>query len=202
MPAPHPVPNPDPDARHASPWTTSLKIRRVLWWIVQATLWRWSFHNLYGPRRAILRAFGATVSPSARVRPSVRIECPWNLTLGDNSVVGDRANLYALGSITLGDRVTVSQGAHLCAGTHDFTKPDFPLRTPPIAIGDDVWIAADAFVGPGVTCAEGALLGARGVAFKDLQPWTIYAGNPAQPLKPRPHLEPRRRGTPRHLPGT
>lgn len=172
-------------ARHRSAWTTRQKIARVVWWFVQATLWRWSWHNFYGFRRWLLRCFGAEIATTARIRPSVRIECPWNLSIGANSVVGDRAFLYALGPIRLGERVTVSQQSHLCAGTHDFDLPDFPLLTPPIEIGDDAWIAADAFVGPGVTVGPGALLGARGAAFKDLAGWTIYGGNPAREIRVR-----------------
>lgn len=174
------------DDRHVSSWTTQQKICRVLWWFAQATLWRWSWHNFYRWRRWLLRLFGAQVHATARLRPSVRIECPWNLTLGESCVVGDRANLYALGRISLGDRCTISQGSHLCAGTHDFTRADMPLLTPPIDIQADAWVAADAFVGPGVTVGEGALLGARGCAFTDLDAWTIYGGNPAKALKPRP----------------
>ncbi|MEM1108515.1 MAG: colanic acid biosynthesis acetyltransferase WcaF [Planctomycetota bacterium] len=155
----------------------------MLWWFVQATLWRWSWHSHYGVRRAILRCFGASVDPAARVRPSVRIECPWNVSLGANSVVGDFAILYALGPITIGQRVTVSQYAHLCAGTHDFSRPDFPLLRLPIVIEDDVWLAADTFVGPGVTVGQSAVLGARGCAFKNLEPRTVYGGNPAKALR-------------------
>jgi putative colanic acid biosynthesis acetyltransferase WcaF len=36
-----------------------------------------------------------------------------------------------------------------------------------------------------VTIGEGAVLGARGVAFRDLAPWTVFAGNPAQPIRLR-----------------
>jgi putative colanic acid biosynthesis acetyltransferase WcaF len=79
----------------------------------------------------------------------------------------------------LGAYAVISQGAYLCAGTHDVDDPNFQLTTRPISIGERAWIAADAFVGPGVRVGEGAVLGARGVAFKDLEPWTIYAGNPA-----------------------
>jgi len=105
--------------------------------------------------------------------------------MGRNSCLGDGVIAYCLGTITIGERVSISQHAHLCAGSHDYTKPDLPLLRPPIVIQDDAWIAADAFVGPNVVVGEGAILGARGVAMKSLEAWTIYAGNPAKPVKSR-----------------
>src|SRR6266550_1783749 len=76
-----------------------------------------------------------------------------------------------------GAKIGRSLRAHICAGTHDHTKPDFPLLRPPITIGPEAWVCADAFVGPGVTIGEGAILGARAVAMKDVNPWTIVVGN-------------------------
>ncbi len=170
------------EARHTSPFSAREKIARLLWAIVQATLFRLSFHNFYGWRRFLLRTFRARVHPTAHVRRTVRIECPWNLSIGRNSSLGDHVIAYALGRIEIGDRVSISQHAHLCAGTHDYARPDMPLLRLPITIQNEVWIAADAFVGPNVTIHEGAILGARGCAFRDLEPWTIYGGNPAQSL--------------------
>lgn len=171
--------------RRTSPYSSREKIARVLWAIVQGTLFRASFHNWYGFRRALLRIFGAKLHRSAHVRRTVSIECPWNLTLGAESSVGDRAVLYCLGPVAIGARVTISQGAHLCAGTHDHRRATMPLVRTPIVIGDEAWIAADAFVGPGVTVGEGAILGARGVAMRGLAPWTIYVGNPAVAVRER-----------------
>lgn len=171
--------------RAISPYTTKEKIGRVLWNYVGQKLFRFTFHNWYGVRNAILRAFGATIGSPVRVRPTVLIEQPWNLTIGDNSSIGDRAIVYCLGKISLGKHVSVSQGAHLCAGTHDHRKPDMPLLRPPIVIRDYAWIAADAFVGPNVTVGEGTVLGARACAMKDLEPWSIYGGNPAIKVKDR-----------------
>ncbi len=108
---------------------------------------------------------------------------PWNLTIGPQSAVGDGAILYALGPISLGSRVTVSQGAHLCAGTHDWTASDRPLLKPPIVIEADAWICADAFVGPGVTIGKSSIVGARAVVMKDVVPGIVVAGNPARKLK-------------------
>ena len=92
---------------------------------------------------------------------------------------------FAVGPVTIGRSVTVSQGAHLCAGSHDSRKRTMPLVRPPIEIGDEAWIAADAFVGPKVRVGEGAILGARAVALEDLEPWSIYLGNPAMKVRAR-----------------
>jgi putative colanic acid biosynthesis acetyltransferase WcaF len=178
----------DPRDRHRSPYSTGEKVRRIVWAVVQATLFRLSFHNFYGWRNLLLRVFGARLHPSVRIRRTARIECPWNLTMGANSSFGDFVIAYCLGPVTIGNRVSISQYAHLCAGSHDYTQPNMPLLRPPITIEDDVWIAADAFVGPGITVGQGAILGARGVALKSLKPWTIYLGNPAQGVRPRPPI--------------
>ena len=157
----------------------------MAWAVVQATAYRWSFHSWYGWRRMLLTAFGASLHPTCRIRRTVAIECPWNLTIGAESSVGDRAILYCLGPVTIGRSVTVSQGAHLCAGSHDSRRRTMPLVRPPIEIGDEAWIAADAFVGPKVRVGEGAILVARAVALEDLDPWSIYLGNPATKVRAR-----------------
>jgi putative colanic acid biosynthesis acetyltransferase WcaF len=132
--------------------------------------------------------FGATVDASCRIRSTVKIEIPWNLTVGAQTIIGDDVILYCLGPITIGQRATISQLGHLCAGTHDFTRPEFPLLRPPITIGDDVWLAADVFVGPGVTVGTGAVVGARSSVFHDLPPWQVCVGTPAKPVKERKML--------------
>jgi putative colanic acid biosynthesis acetyltransferase WcaF len=172
--------------RAVSPYTTREKFARVLWNYLGQKAFRCTFHNWYGLRNALLRLFGAKVGTPVRIRPTVLVEQPWNLTIGNNSSIGDRAIIYCLGPITIGEHVSISQGAHLCAGTHDYRKLDMPLLRPPIVVRDYAWIAADAFVGPNVEVGEGVLLGARACAMKNLDPWTIYAGNPAQPVKARP----------------
>ncbi|HMO25872.1 MAG TPA: WcaF family extracellular polysaccharide biosynthesis acetyltransferase, partial [Tepidisphaeraceae bacterium] len=175
----------DQVSRFESPWTFRQNLGRALWMVTEKILFRLSFHNWYGWRRMLLRLFGAKIGKQVRVRPSARIEIPWNIEIGDSSVIGDHAILYSLGKITIGRRVGVSQYAHLCAGTHDFNDPTFPLVKPPIRVEDEVWIAADAFVGPGVTVHRGAVVGARSSAFKDIPEGAIAVGNPAKELRKR-----------------
>jgi len=103
----------------------------------------------------------------------------------EESAIGEYVFIYDLGRVSIGARVTISHRAHLCAGTHDHTRSDFPLLRPPIIIGAEAWICADAFVGPGVTIGEGAIVGAGSVVMKDVKPWMIVVGNPARESKPR-----------------
>lgn len=173
------------DQRHMSPYSLQEKIWRMLWSITQATMFRFSFHTWNRWRIFLLQSYGADIDSSCVIRRTVKIECPWNLTIGKNSCLGDSAIVYCLGRVNIGDRVSVSQGVHICAGTHDYSHNDMPLLRPPITIENDVWLAADSFVGPNVTIREGAVLGARSVAMKNIDPWMIYSGNPAVLLKTR-----------------
>lgn len=169
----------------ASPWTFRQKVGRAIWMLVGRPIFRLSFHNWYGFRAWLLRMFGARIGKDVRLRPSVNVEVPWNIDIRDGVTVGDEAILYSLGTITIGERTIISQYAHLCAGTHDHTDRRFPLIRDPIVIGPDAWIGADAYVGPNVTIGHLSILGARSSAYKDLEPQTVYAGNPARPIKKR-----------------
>jgi putative colanic acid biosynthesis acetyltransferase WcaF len=175
-------------ARLISPVPASWKIRRLLWSIVQGTLYRYSFHTWSNWRAMLLRLFGAKIGPRCIIRRTARIYYPWLLEIGDLAVIGDRAEIYNLGTITIGDRVMISQEAYLCAGTHDYTQPAMPLVTAPITVGADAWICARAFIGPGVAVGEGAVVGACAVANKNVPPWTVVAGNPARVVKKREML--------------
>ncbi len=179
------------DASQSNPWeggaTFSLgnRIYRAAFAMAWAVLAAWTPAPLARWRRLVLVAFGATLHPTAKVYGSAAIWSPRNLVMGANSAIGPRVTIYAMAPITLGAYSIVSQGAHLCAGTHDVEDANFQLVRRPIMVGERAWVAADAFVGPGVTIGEGAVLGARGCAMKDLAPWTIYRGNPAERIRER-----------------
>lgn len=170
--------------RHSVKWTRKELLGRMLWGAVRP-LFALSPRPFWGWRRALLRLFGASVAGDVHVYPTVRITIPWNLTIGDHAAIGDRAILYALGPIRIGERCTISQGAHLCAGTHDYRDPTMPLVKSPITIGDDAWICADAFVGPGVSVGKLAIVGARAVVVKNVDDNVIVAGNPARKIRSR-----------------
>lgn len=105
--------------------------------------------------------------------------------MGDHSCLGPGVDCYSVDKVTLGVRATVSQYSYLCTASHDYNDPAMPLVAAPITIEEDVWVAADAFVGPGVTLHSGAVVGARSGVFSDVEPWTVVAGSPAKSISKR-----------------
>ncbi len=175
-------------ARRTSTLPTGLKVKRVLWSVVEATLFRYSFHTWSGWRAGLLRAFGAKIGSGCTIRRTANVYYPWNLRMGAMSSLGDNVQVYNLGMIELGRCATISQEAYLCGGTHDYRYRTMPLIRKPIAIGADAWVCARAFIGPGVTVGEGAIVAAGSVVHKDVEGWTIVGGNPAKVLKVREKL--------------
>ncbi len=171
--------------RAAIKWSRRQLLGRALWETLGSAAFSLSPRPMWGFRNWLLKIFGAKLGRDVRFHPTVKIAIPWNLTLGPYAAVGDRVILYSLGTISIGDRTTVSQGAHLCAGSHDYRHHSMPLLKPPIAIGHDVWICADAFVGPGVMIGPRAIVGARAVVTKDVPADAIFAGNPAREIGKR-----------------
>ena len=139
----------------------------------------------YKWRVFLLRLFGARIGVDVIIRPSVHIQFPWKLEIGDYAWIGDEVVIYNLGKIKIGANAVISQRSYLCAGSHDYTKIDFPISNEPILIENEVWLATDVFVGPGVTIGQGAVVGARSSVFKNLEGGNVYAGSPVKYIKPR-----------------
>ena len=166
--------------RRSRKWSRKELIGRVLWWTC-SPFFRYSPKPLWAWRRFLLKSFGAKIGQGVNISPSAQIFIPWNLHIDDWSSIGFDALIYNLGLVKIGKSVTISQRAHLCAGTHDFRDDTMPLVKSTISIEDRAWVCADAFIGPDVTLAAGAIAAARAVVVKNVAAETIVAGNPAIP---------------------
>lgn len=166
-------------------FTLGNRILRVVWGVAWLVLARFTPPPLHRWRAFVLRCFGARIGRGARVHASVAIWLPANLEIGDNALIGPGVRLYNQGRITIGALTVISQRAHICASTHDVRDPHFQLVLRPVTIGAQVWVAAEAFVGPGVTMGDRSVLAARGALFADSEADGIYSGNPAIFLKAR-----------------
>jgi putative colanic acid biosynthesis acetyltransferase WcaF len=173
--------------RKARKWSNAELAARLLWAVSQP-LFRFSPRVAWGWRTNMLKLFGARVGRQVHIHPTVRVAIPWNLEVGDFAAIGDCVRIYNLGLVTIGSRACISQGAHLCGGTHDYRKREMPLVKCSIAIEEDAWICADAFVGPNVTVARAAIVGARAVVMRNVASNSIVSGNPAVVRRQRPRL--------------
>jgi putative colanic acid biosynthesis acetyltransferase WcaF len=156
-----------------------------LWWVVQGSLFRLSPQFLYGFRRFLLRLFGAKVGRNVLLRPSVTITYPWHVSIGDYSWIGDDVSLYSLGGIRIGAHAVISQKSYICTGTHDARDPAFAIQAKPILIGDQVWVATDVFVAPGVTIGDGSVIAARSSVLCDIPAGMMCRGLYAEIQTPR-----------------
>ena len=168
-----------------SPHHISNRVGRLVWSAVWVLLFRPSFKTCHGWRRFLLRLFGARISSKARIHASAKVWAPWNLTMEDYATLGPSVDCGCAAPIFIGANSTVSQYTYLCAATHDYEHPNMLLITKSIHIEDQVWICAGVYVGPGLTIKQGSVVGARAVVVKDVEPWTVVAGNPAGFIKKR-----------------
>jgi putative colanic acid biosynthesis acetyltransferase WcaF len=173
------------DAFTSPSFSRSNRFGRMVWSITYQLLFRLSPRPLHAWRSFLLTLFGARLGKDCHIYPRVVIWAPWNLVCGAQVGVADGAILYNQAMISLGDRTVISQGSHLCTGSHDYEYHGFPLFAKPIRIGSEAWIAAECFVHPGVAIGDGTVVGARSVVIKDLPEWMVCAGHPCKPIKPR-----------------
>lgn len=160
--------------------------KRIIWTFINATLFRCLPGNhLKILRNLILRAFGAKIPLGSLVYSSCKIWGPWNLEIGKSSCIGPNTEIYNRALVKLGDNVVISQGSYICTASHDITDKNHSVILKPIYIKDKAWIAAHAYVGPGVTINEGAVIGATASVYKDVEAWTVVGGNPAKFIKKR-----------------
>lgn len=169
-----------------SPYATTSRIKRMVWelcWVLLArpfpksTLMPW--------KRFLLRMFGAKIASTANVYASAKIFMPWNLEMKDYACIASGVDCYNAAPIIIGINATVSQRAYLCTASHNISSPRHEQIEKPIIIEDRAWVAAEAFIGPGIIIGEGAVVGARAAVFKDVESWMVVGGNPAMYIKTR-----------------
>lgn len=159
--------------------TGSGPLKRLLWYVVNVLFIINPLNPVSSLKVGLLRLFGANIGQGVVIKPSVNIKYPWLLTIGNYTWIGEEVWIDNLTHVEIGSNVTLSQGAMLLTGSHDYTKSTFDLIVGKIVLEDGAWVGAKAIVCPGITCGSHSVLAAGSVAAKDLEPYTIYQGNPA-----------------------
>jgi putative colanic acid biosynthesis acetyltransferase WcaF len=170
--------------RAAAKYTLRENVLRMIWSTV-SVFFLCSFRTSFGWRVMLLRLFGAKIGKDVRIHRTVVIEMPWNLKIGDYVGVGRNVQLYNLGHLIIGDRATISHGAQICCGTHDYQRASLPLEKKRVEIQADSWIGVNALVGPDVIIGQGAVVGMGSVVVKNVESMCVVGGNPARLIKKR-----------------
>ena len=158
---------------------------RLLWYVCNAALFTTWLLPLSGPKRRLLRMFGARIGDGVVIKPRVNIHFPWKLSVGEHAWIGEEVFILNLEPVSIGDHCCISQRVFLCTGNHDFRQPAMPYRNAPIIIADGAWVGAQSFVAPGVTIAEEAVVAAGSVVTKNQPTRMVCGGNPCVPLTRR-----------------
>lgn len=176
--------------KYKNEFSNKNKILRLIWDLVWLVAFRptprWMLNSW---RIFLLRVFGANIGKGSRVLPTCKIWAPWNLEIGESTVLGDHVDCYSMDKIKIGSYVSISQRSFICSGSHDITSIQLPLITKPILIHDYAWICSDAFIAPGCEIGEGAVVAARTVCIKNVPAWKVVAGNPSRVIKNRVVVE-------------
>ncbi len=158
------------------------KWKEVLWVATKCffflTPWPWPSRL----KAALLRLFGAQIGKRAVIRGNVNISFPWRLSVGDDVWIGEDVTILSLALVKIESNVCISQRVFLCTGSHDFRTPKFSLLTRPILIRSQSWIAAQAFIAPGIEVGPNSMVCAGSVVVQNVGPHTRVRGNPAIPM--------------------
>ncbi len=96
--------------------------------------------------------------------------------------------------LVMEDFTNIGSGSRIVCATDDFTQglisPVVPIEhrtviNKPVIFKRYATLGVNCTVLPGVTLGEGCIVGANSLVTKDTEPWTIYAGSPAKPIKKR-----------------
>ncbi|PRY88362.1 WcaF family extracellular polysaccharide biosynthesis acetyltransferase [Mongoliibacter ruber] len=161
------------------------KVKILLWYLVNMFFFKSSFIFPSKFKTRILRIFGASVGKNVLIKPNVNIKYPWFLEIGDNVWIGEQVWIDNLAMVSISDNVCISQGAMLLCGNHNYKKETFDLIIGEILLEEGVWIGAKAVVCPGVKCFSHSILTVGSVATTNLNPYSIYQGNPALKIRER-----------------
>ena len=159
--------------------------KRLLWYYVNALFFKTSLIPSSAFKVFLLRVFGAKIGKNVIIKPCVNIKYPWFISIGNHSWIGENVWIDSLVMIKIGAHVCLSQGAILLTGSHNYKKTSFDLLTKGLILEDGVWIGAGAIVNLGITAASHSVLTSGSVATTNLEPYTVYQGNPAVRIRER-----------------
>jgi len=159
--------------------------KRISWYYADRLLFRNSLLPFSSFKASLLRLYGAKIGKACIIKPDVIVKYPWFLEVGNYVWIGERVWIDNLAKVTIDEGATISQGALLLTGNHNYKSEQFDLMVSEIYIEEGAWVGAKAIVGPGVRIGKNSMLTLGSRTSKSLDAGGIYDGIPAQRVKER-----------------
>lgn len=118
------------------------------------------------------------------------IDSPSKLRIGNNVSINRRCTINAGGGVTIGDNTLIGPGVVIYSQNHRYEKRDLLINSQgyvlkSVTIEDNVWIAANSIILPGVTIGRGSVIGSGSVVTRDVPSYSVVAGSPAKVIRLR-----------------
>ena len=136
-------------------------------------------------RKWILRGLGCRIGEGVRLYHGFEVRSPWRLIIEEGTIIGNDSILDARAGLHIGKNVNLSSEVAIWTAQHDPQSATFETRMKPVVIEDYAWLSYRAVILPGVTVGRGAVVAAGAIVTKDVPPFTIVAGIPAQAIGER-----------------
>ena len=158
-----------------------------LYWFI------WQIPGLFGNalRAKYLSKKFKRAGKNLTVLAGTRFRSMENLSVGNNVSIGYDNFIQALGGITIGNNVGTAPGVKIWSVNHNYKDKNLLIEDQgqtydPVIVGNDVLIASNSFITPGVIIPDGVVVSAGSVVGKKpYKPYSVIAGNPARTIKYR-----------------
>ncbi|PIZ63538.1 acyltransferase [Candidatus Roizmanbacteria bacterium CG_4_10_14_0_2_um_filter_39_13] len=141
-------------------------------------------------RTILYRLAGIKIGSKSVINVGARMYNPELITIGNDSIIGEGAILDGRDTLTIGDHVDIASQVMIYNSQHDINDATFSATQEPVKIEDYVFIGPRSIILPGVTIGRGAVVGAGAVVTKDVGPFSIVGGVPAQKIGERKNKNP------------
>ena len=150
-------------------------------------LLRWIGHfPSHSVRNLKYRIFGIKIGKGSTIHMWASFFDPKNITIGEDTIIGDHAFLDGRDKLTIGNHVDIASSVMIYNSEHDLGKVDFSAILAPVEIGDYVFIGPRVTIMPGVKIGKGAVIAGGAVVTKDVEDFTTVGGVPAKLIGERP----------------
>ena len=131
-------------------------------------------------RKTWYRLIGLSIKKNSNIDMNSYFIAPRHISIGANTHINQSCFLDGRGELTIKDNVSISHYVKICTGGHSINSPLFEGSHGPIIIENYVWVGIGAIILKNVKLGEGCIVAAGSVVTKNVPPYRIVAGSPAQ----------------------